>query len=248
MNLQNKYNCVIVGCGRSGSSMLAGSIYNSGYHIGGEGHRPDEGNPKGYFETKLVNSTNDNLLFNSPYTGFTEGSRHGWLATFPLDQKFKIQPDTKQRILMATANKPFCLKDPRFSYTLPVWRPFLQNTKYICLFRHPSQVINSILSKTKKYGNNFYIDKSMCYDIWFTMYKHILEKHSKEGEWLFIHYYQILFSNGLDKISEFLNTKIKKDFIDKNLCRSEISEENLPFTIKKIYNQMCDIAELEEKI
>ena len=116
-------NCFILGCGRSGTSCLAGCITsNGGYNIGGKGHTGNQGNPRGYFETKEVNNINDTMLFEDKRSILTEGSRHGWLTRFPINESPQVLPDTMHRIKAVTEKRPFCLKDPRFSYTLTVWQ------------------------------------------------------------------------------------------------------------------------------
>ena len=46
----NQRNCLILGSGRSGTSMAAGILARAGYFMGAELWPADIGNPKGYFE------------------------------------------------------------------------------------------------------------------------------------------------------------------------------------------------------
>ena len=43
-------NCLILGAGRSGTSLTALLLQEAGYHVCTRSHPPDEGNPFGYFE------------------------------------------------------------------------------------------------------------------------------------------------------------------------------------------------------
>ena len=39
------------------------------------------------------------------------------------------------------AQQPLCLKDPRFSYTLPAWERYLGAFTVLCVFRDPVAVV-----------------------------------------------------------------------------------------------------------
>ena len=58
----NQRNCLILGSGRSGTSMAAGILARAGYFMGEELWPADIGNPKGYFEDREVNKINDELI------------------------------------------------------------------------------------------------------------------------------------------------------------------------------------------
>lgn len=239
------FNSLILGCGRSGTSMLAGSLYHSGYNIGGKGHDPNEGNPKGYFETKEVNGINDFILFNDPNTVFTEGSSHGWLSQFPPDKTPKIRTglDPKMREL-TWKHQPFVFKDPRFSYTLPNWRLFLpRNTKFICVFRDPREVVNSIIRncQTAPYLSKIVITEQDCYNIWLSMYQHIIGTHIKYGDWLFLDYNQILHEDGLYSVEELLDAKIDRSFLDPSLQRA-VNHGSMPEAVRAMYESLCCLA------
>lgn len=42
-----------------------------------------------------------------------------------------------------------CYKDPRFSYTLPAWLPYLHDTRMICIFREPGLTAESIVTECR---------------------------------------------------------------------------------------------------
>lgn len=234
-------NCFILGCGRSGTSCLAGSVASSGYNIGGVGHAGNKGNPRGYFETKEVNNINDTMLFEDSRSIFTHGSRHGWLTMFPVGICPSQLPNTEARIKSIISSEPFCLKDPRFSYTLPVWKKYLPKTYYVCVFRHPGAVVNSMMKncETAPYLSKIKIDRSICYHIWRLMYAHLL--HHAELNWLFLHYNQILDGTGLDRVESLLDTKVNRNFPTKTLCRSEKAFD-IPTDIRETYRLLCSLA------
>lgn len=243
-----KNNIIITGCGRSGTSMVAGSIVSAGqYNIGGTGHKPDRWNEKGYFETNKVNTINNDILNDSPDLKSTEGLWQGWLSVLSSDKKIKPDPCIKDRILNIVLDKPFCLKDPRFSYTLPVWLPYLpQDTKFICVFRYPASVIKSILTHCTEaeYLKGIMISKEFCEQIYYSMYDYILANYG-ELKWLFIHYNQMMYSTeqGISRVEKFIDSKINHAFGSQKLCNFYQQKMELSSKVIAIYNELCYMSD-----
>src|SRR5215471_14327363 len=112
-------NCLILGSGRSGTSMLAGSLRSAGYYMGEHLIPADAANPKGYFEDDEINDINEALL--APLTPSRSRPACGWrwLAAVPVGTPIPCPPEITERIKAQTDQSPFCFKDPRFCYTLP---------------------------------------------------------------------------------------------------------------------------------
>ncbi len=226
-------NLFILGSGRSGTSLVAGLFRKSGLFLGSEFYKPRYSNPLGFFEDKEVNSINEEILIPFvPQRNFVNGIVYGsdsptdgqrWLSRISLDIKTYASDELISRIKILTLNQPFCFKDPRFSYTLNVWREIINdNAKYICVFRDPAVVVASVLKEVGNmpYLQNFAISINQAFEVWRLMYQHILTKHSKSGEWLFLHYDDLFGTNTLDKIEEFTGVKIDRDFPNISLNRS----------------------------
>jgi len=247
------YNCLILGSGRSGTSMLAGCLAKSGYFMGKDLHAPRDTNPKGFFEAPEINSINESILSKAlpkrvPFIGNiisrnipTNGQR--WLARIPLKAKLSSDKNIDQRIAKITSITPFCFKDPRLSYTLPIWLPHLNNTRFLCVFREPSITAKSIIKEcnTTKYLSNFHITHKNALMVWMLMYQHIIEIHRHKGDWLFIHYDQILNGQAKNRIEIFLSARFDETFPDTRLKRTTshikpLCEED------KIYKNLCALA------
>ena len=54
--IKQKNNIIILGSGRSGTSMVAGLFRNCGYYMGDNYILPRESNPKGFFEDSEINN------------------------------------------------------------------------------------------------------------------------------------------------------------------------------------------------
>jgi len=245
-------NIIITGCGRSGTSMVAGCFAKSGYNMGKELLPSDAGNVKGYFEDYSINKLNEDILRRSypkkrDFMGewilddenFLPGLR--WLSSIPVNANFYTSEILKNKIKLL-CKSPFCYKDPRFAYTLPVWNEFLEDVIFICVFRHPSSTARSILEERKIDGefNRLQMSYEIALDIWKSIYSHILN-HSRNGRWLFIHANQVLTTGGLKRIENFSGVKIDNSFPEKRLLK-QAHERKLPTEIEQIYIKMCGLA------
>jgi hypothetical protein len=251
-------DCIILGSGRSGTSLAAGMLANVGYFMGDELWPGDVGNPKGYFEDRKVNSINDELL--APLTPAkparrlrrwirTEGyplSLSRWLAVVPPDSSIPCPPEMIERIKAATSHRPFCFKDPRFCYTLPLWRPYVGNAAMICVFRHPGTTANSILTECSRAGylKGIRMDFNRALEVWEMMYRHVLEvHHPRGGDWLFVHYDQLLDGSAQTRIEELLQAKVDREFADQELKRSARTGQ-IALRLLRIYERLCEFAGL----
>src|SRR5438105_10232021 len=109
-------NCLILGSGRSGTSMLAGMLRGAAYYMGAHLIPADDGNPKGYFEDDEINAINEALL--APVTPRFLRPSYGWrwLAQVPVGTPLTCPADIAERIEAQTRRVPFAFKDPRFCY------------------------------------------------------------------------------------------------------------------------------------
>ena len=248
-------NCIILGSGRSGTSMTAGVLRNAGYFMGEQLNPPNETNPKGQFESYEINRINEELLSQvtpkRPTNILGEllfrsrpvfGQR--WLCRLPVDTSIPSPPRLENQIRLLTNRQPFCYKDPRFSYTLPAWRPFCRNVVFVCIFRHPGTVIASILNQCEKvvHLRNFSINANQAFEVWELMYSHILKRHYPEdGEWMFLHYNQFIDGTACDRLEKKLEANVDRDFPDRLLNHSK-QQNNVPTRILALYAELCDLA------
>lgn len=259
-------SCIILGSGRSGTSMVAGALASSGnYYMGDTLLEATPGNPRGYFESREVEALNENLIRaavrsrwlswwmpNNPPPVFKQDhprSNSAWLAQMPLDCQMRANSSQISEIQRLTHRQPFCFKDPRFSYTLPVWRPYLQDAVFICVFREPWVTAASILKEvaTETYLQGLKYDSSQALAMWGMMYTHILEKHSEQGDWLFLHYDQMFTTEGLAALERFTGAPVDGGFPDGRLKRS-LADREIPVRILDIYSELCRRADYGAEI
>jgi len=233
--------------------MVAGALAKAGYYMGDCLYPARESNPKGYFEDPEINGINESLLApvipkRPPVLGrwfFRDRPVAGqmWLARVPLGTSITSRPEITQRIRKVTSSEPYCFKDPRFSYTLPAWRALLINTVFVCVFRDPASTAESILKECKDSPvlQSFAISRAQAFEVWTLMYRHILDLHRYEGNWLFVHYDQILHGEGLARLEAFVDAPVDRSFPDASLYRS-FSHSSVPEVTLQIYRCLCDLA------
>lgn len=250
-------NCLVLGSGRSGTSMLTGTLAQAGYFMGEKPTpatiRAQESNPKGQYEDLEINEINEIILESLvPQRPWLLGNYcfrdqpvkwQRWLSRISLDATIPSPPQAIERIRSLTQNQPFCFKDPRLSYTLPAWQPYLSDTVFICVFRDPASTAQSILKQSKfaKHLRNFSINFDQALEMWTLMYQHILEKHSKDGTWLFLEYNQVLTEEGMDRIEAFTGAAVDRSFPDASIRRTNSLEE-VPDLTQDIYRKLCFLA------
>ncbi len=248
-------NCLILGSGRSGTSMAAGVLHRAGYFMGDHLNPPNETNPKGQFEDREVNSINEDILAQviperpSNILGglfFKKRPVFGqrWLSSLPLETIIPSSSHLEKRIEALVEREPYCFKDPRFSYTLSLWRPFLKNPVYICVFRHPGVTVSSILNQKKKVPHlkNFSINTKQAFQVWRLMYSRILKVHYREGgEWVFLHYNQFFDGSAFQKLENKLVVAADRGFVDSKLNRSA-QVKKVDKMCLLVYDELCALA------
>jgi hypothetical protein len=253
-------NVVILGAGRSGTSLAAGILSQAGYFMGENLYSADHGNPKGYFESWQLNSINEDLLTKTIPSRprlFGKGiffrrrppAGQRWLAIPQRSLIYKCPHTTREKIEKLTAREPYCLKDPRFCYTLSLWKPFLRNTVFICIFRHPGITADSLIKECqrvpeyRRYISNF----KSAYKLWDSMYSHVLDiQFDQSEEWLFFHYSQLLDGSALELLEKALKIKVDDYFAEKRLNRST-SPGKIPENILKLYKRLCKLAKYSDQ-
>lgn len=253
-------NCLILGSGRSGTSLAAGVLHKAGYFMGEQINPPNETNPKGQFEDREVNSINEEILAQvtsrrpSNFLGgifFKTRPVFGqrWLSRVSLEASIPSSPHLEKRIEALVEHEPYCFKDPRFSYTLSLWRSFLKNPVFVCVFRHPGITAASILNQMKKVPHlkNFALNKRQAFQMWNLMYSHILKIHYPAGgNWVFLHYQQFFDGSAFKKLEDKLDTSVDRSFVDSRLNRSrqlqKVDKKSMP-----IYDELCALADFENK-
>jgi hypothetical protein len=111
------------------------------------------------------------------------------------------------------------------------------------VFREPAHTAHSILKVCERgnYLHGLAIDFDEALQRWRSMYQRVLDIHRKQGNWLFLHYRQILGASAIPRLEKFLKTRIKSDFADNSLSHV-LNGGNVPPEITAVYEQLCELA------
>lgn len=243
------HNVLVLGSGRSGTSLVAGTLAGAGYHLGDDLVEPRDSNPKGFFESRRINTLNETLLqravAQSKHQPEGIGRRHYWLAALPDEVSLDVDPPTAKAIETACVATPFCYKDPRFCYTLDAWRPYLPDpTVFVCVFREPAVTAASICREVEqaRYLAGVRMTFEQAVAVWSAMYGRILEHHRHRGRWLFLHASQLLESAGLDRLAAFTGAALDRTFPEKRLQRTAC-ERPVALAAQGLFSRLCDLAD-----
>jgi hypothetical protein len=132
---------VITGMHRSGTSLLASAAQRAGVDIGSELNPATRGNPRGHFEDVGFLRFHERFMKHRDLPVFTPSLDWAPRAT--------PEEETEARELVAgRAGKPLWgFKDPRTSLFLDFWEPLLPAPFYLFVFRHPVEVVLSLLRR-----------------------------------------------------------------------------------------------------
>jgi hypothetical protein len=131
---------IITGFHRSGTSCVAGMLFQAGLPMGPEGMMmpPTQANQKGYYEHLEYVELNQSIL-KSP-----------WTTELPKD----VSPGIARR--MGNAPSEITVKDPRFCLTLGYWRKYRNVQKVVIVLRSPEECVESLrIRKDKPQSNDF---------------------------------------------------------------------------------------------
>jgi hypothetical protein len=239
-------DCVVLGCGRSGTSLAAGLLSRAGYDAGADLLPPDEGGPTGFYEDRAVNRLNEQLL--APYDGtflcrrgYSRPLRDGerWLAVLPLDVEPEAPPTLREAMAAALPSSPFCCKDPRLAYTLESWRPVFGDALFVCVFRHPLATAASI-ARDVRYGD-LTVSADTAIEIWKAAYRRVIERYRRTGDWLFVHYEQLLDGSGASRLGAALGARLDPALADEALHRARAGGAP-PADTAPLYDELCAAA------
>lgn len=239
------HSYIILGTGRSGTSMVAGMFRSTGHYLGDDYISRRRANPTGFFEDSLVNGLNDNILHHSwelsvsrklslPVTIAHRERRAYWMASPLFDARRELSNRTKELIRERCSRTPFCYKDPRFSVTIPVWKPYLpEDTRFIVVFRDPIRTAESMLREAREsYDPPLSVKRNWLLLHWKRTYSAILEYASTNPtSWHFLAYDDLLTLKSVPGLEQFVGMNLETDHINPSVSRSapnSVPEDCIP--------------------
>jgi hypothetical protein len=123
---------------RSGTSLVAGLLRQSGLDIGRENFGPGIGQPRSHFEDHDFFHLHEEILAASGRSCFTADEA-------ALDPVAPIFEERARALVAARTDRPFWgWKEPRTCLFLDLWERLLPQANYLFLYRHPVDVALSL--------------------------------------------------------------------------------------------------------
>jgi hypothetical protein len=138
---------LVVGKGRSGTSLFAGSMARLGFHVPQPEIKADETNPRGFGEPRWVVRFHKRLMRDRRVTVFD--SRFAvWERLAEVANEAKVVDELRSWLeVQFVGADNLVVKDPRIVWFLPLWRRCADEleveTAFVTMLRHPTEVVNS---------------------------------------------------------------------------------------------------------
>jgi hypothetical protein len=262
-------NLIILGSGRSGTSAAASLFRNvPGVFYGYDILPQTVSNPSGYFEDEVVNALNNVLLRQMTGTAlldlvperllpWVEGrfprmhrdTRALWIARPRRRLPWRLGYELAHLMGRIAAHRPFCLKDPRFCFTLPLWRSYLpDDVRFLVVVRNPQETIRSMLQDARAlYGDRpLPLTEKWARGHWQLAHETILEQRAGPADgdrWLIVTFDDILAGNALPAISAFAECEIDAGMIRRSLARQRSAGDDASPACARLYRKLCAIAD-----
>lgn len=138
---------LVVGVGRSGTSLLAGILGQLGLHIPQPEVKADETNPRGFGEPRWVVDFHRRLMAERRVTVF-DARPAAWEATRAAAADAAVQAELRgwlgEQFAQAAA---VVVKDPRSGWFLPLWTRAAADVgasvSFVTMLRHPAEILAS---------------------------------------------------------------------------------------------------------
>lgn len=233
----------IAGMHRSGTSMVANLLHQSGLYLGSEADLipPTPDNPEGHWENSRFTTINEQILREHQAT---------WYSPPPADQDWNTQPiveiSRRATALLEefSGHEPWGWKDPRNCLTLPVWSSLLPDLKVVICLRNPLEVAFSLRRRPVfKYSTDNirwrrlkevraalsltrrrFFSLPACLRLWQTYNERILEATTHENR-IITHYEKCLCDPRLElrRILRFLGMPALPEVVDESSANAMLS-------------------------
>jgi hypothetical protein len=229
---------LIRGCGRSGTSMVASLFEECGLFESQTLYEPTSGNPLGFFESLELNECNNDIidamlcwpLFDWKIRRRISIAAHAerrayWLAAPARIANVRLAPQLKAKMARLVEQAPFCLKDPRFSVTLPYWREMLPpETRFVVVYRDPALTAASILKfAAEQYDPPIQVTIAWAFTLWSRSYSRLLSQFADSERSAFVSYDDMTSGEGVSTIEHLTGYTLPQERIRPETRRTLIS-------------------------
>lgn len=210
---------IVLGYGRTGSSLVAGTLRELGVNMGTKFRPADEANLKGFFENLDFYNLNRAVLREKEYDALDWPPKE--LGDF-LDCKQRWKTSAR-RYVEQYQEELWGWKDSRTIFTWHLYEPHVENPHFIVCYRNPEAVIASNVARSKNESPLGHRPR----DIWLkSIHEHYeqIEEFLQDKTRLNVQYERFFtdFDNQIQELADFVGvgvTESARGFFDKRLRR-----------------------------
>jgi hypothetical protein len=152
--VSDKHLVLVVGVGRSGTSLFAGILGQLGFQIPQPEVQADETNPRGFGEPQWVVDFHSRVL-RSRRVMINDARPSAWEAMAGLADDGKVREELRGWLAgQLREGDAFVVKDPRTVWFLDLWTRCAADlgmrTSFVTMLRHPAEIV---ASARKSYGD-----------------------------------------------------------------------------------------------
>ena len=151
--MSDRHLLLVVGVGRSGTSLLTGILGQLGFRLPQPEVQADHTNPRGFGEPQWVVDFHHRLLRQRRVT-VNDARPAAWEATGAAAEVTAVRDELRQWLSRELdAGEVVVVKDPRTAWFMPLWTRCAADlgieTSFITMLRHPAEIVASAV---KSYG------------------------------------------------------------------------------------------------
>ncbi len=162
---------------------------------------------------------------------------------------FEVEPCLRDRMDRAARSFHPLHADPRFCHTLPAWRASFGEARFVCVFDDPATAGDETLRtlvRVPEYGG-VALDFEGATELWRQMYRRVLDEHSAEGEWLFIHADELATAEGRARLEAFTGVQLQPSPL-RAVTGSSQAAAPVRASIAETYRELCHRASCERPV
>jgi hypothetical protein len=256
---------LVASSGRSGTSLITGTLQRLGCHVPQPEVPADETNPRGFAESQWVVDFHTRLLRRAGVQ-MADARPAAWALTGDVSLKAETVEELRTWLeLQFGLAGDLVIKDPRLSWFLPLWRRVAADlgveAKIVTMLRHPAAVVDS---KKRWYGE---WQSQVARTAGWVNQALYLERATRDSPRVLVHYEDLLedWTQVVGRVGEALDLATVRDapvaairsvheFVDKTLSRSkpEWGDSGLPprllMQAEEVWGLLTQLAEADSPV
>ena len=236
---------LVASSGRSGTSLMSGTLQRLGFHVPQPEVPADETNPRGFAESQWVVDFHTALLARAGVQ-VSDARPAAWALTAQVGLDDGVNRELRSWLARQFAVSPhLVIKDPRLLWYFPLWKRCAADlgveAKVVTMLRHPAAVVDS---KVRWYGEwRGHVTRTAAW----VLQSLYLERATRESPRVLVHYDELLedWTKVIGRVGEVLDLEVVRDapvvrirhvhgFVDRSLSRSQPDwgEAKLPMRLR----------------